>query len=104
MWRLPFQPLFEARLDFLLSEASVARRADEIRNHAIELQRGIRGRRVKSSPNINAAAPSQYDPTALCQIPVGRADGVGMNPKPSSEGTDAGESLAGVELLAQDCE
>jgi hypothetical protein len=100
--RLRLKPLAETCAQGGQGSAEFAGRAHELGNQLIECER--RWQFGLTVPNVDPAATAELNPTLPFQLPVARADGVGMEAKAPRQFPGTGQALPGRQIVAQNTE
>ena len=102
--RLKFQPVAQTGAQGGQRNAQPAGRSKESGDGVVESE-GRREREIAFRlPYVNAASPPELDPAVSLELPVTRADGVGMEMKAASQFACAGQTVAGTQVIAQNAE
>ena len=101
--RLSVHPLFKAASDLGERRVEFSSSEKEIGNQLIKGDDRFGGLR-RMFANVNAAAFAEFDPLAARELAISSADGIRMNVEAACEFTGAGETLARLEVCAQNAE
>ena len=100
--RLNFEPLPEPCTQHRKRDAELSCRAKEARDHLIERQGRCRRYLWLAGTNVNAAAAAELNPAIALELAISRADCVGVEMKAPGQIASAGQTLARLEVVAQD--